>query len=149
MVPDMWLISRKMETTEISRNILTQEKLLVEFIGTRNSNQEHINKKSLVNLRLLVISIVKNLFLGNKAKEQISKRVFQENKARQIFRETNISYTLISTVWVSGCKKCSFFGKFDVLCFLETPILRFALFTYYRRNKVSTHTFPRGLRRFI
>ena len=87
-----------METTEISRNILTQEKLLVEFIGTRNSNQEHINKKSLVNLRLLVISIVKNLFLGNKAKEQISKRVFQENKARQIFRETNISYTLISTV---------------------------------------------------
>ena len=25
------------------------------------------------------------------------------------------------------------FGKFDVLCFLETPVLRFALLSYYRR----------------
>ena len=45
-----------------------------------------------------------------------SKRVFQENKARQIFRKTIIFYPLIRT--------CSFFGKFDVLCFLETPVLR-------------------------
>ena len=30
-------------------------------------------------------------------------------------------------------KKCSFFGKFGVLCFLETPVLRFALLPYYRR----------------
>ena len=36
-------------------------------------------------------------------------------------------------VCVSGGKKCSFFGKFDVLCFLETPVLRSALLTYYRR----------------
>ena len=35
--------------------------------------------------------------VGNKAKGQISKRVFQENKARQIFRKTNISYPLIRT----------------------------------------------------
>ena len=33
----------------------------------------------------------------DKAKGQISKRVFQENKARQIFRKTNISYPLIRT----------------------------------------------------
>ena len=33
--------------------------------------------------------------LDNKAKGRISKRVFQENKARQIFRKTNISYPLI------------------------------------------------------
>ena len=33
--------------------------------------------------------------VGNKAKVRISKRVFQENKARQIFRKTNISYPLI------------------------------------------------------
>ena len=31
-------------------------------------------------------------FVGNKAKRRISKRVFQENKARQIFRKTNIYY---------------------------------------------------------
>ena len=34
---------------------------------------------------------------GNKPKGRISKRVFQENKARQIFRKTNISYPLIRT----------------------------------------------------
>ena len=33
-------------------------------------------------------------FVGNKAKQRISKRVFQENKGRQIFRKTNISYPL-------------------------------------------------------
>ena len=38
-------------------------------------------------------------------------------------------------VCVSGSKKCSFFGKLDVLCFLETPVLRFALLPYYRRKK--------------
>ena len=38
-------------------------------------------------------------------------------------------------VSVSGCKKCSFFGKLGVLCFLETPVLRFALLPYYRRSK--------------
>ena len=36
-------------------------------------------------------------FVGNKAKGWISKWVFQENKTRQIFRETNISYPLICT----------------------------------------------------
>ena len=37
-------------------------------------------------------------------------------------------------VCVSWGKKCLFFGKFDVLCFLETPVLRFALLPYYRQN---------------
>ena len=36
-------------------------------------------------------------------------------------------------VCVSGGKKCLFFGKFGVLCFLETPVLRIALWPYYRR----------------
>ena len=36
-------------------------------------------------------------FVGNRAKERISKRVFQENKVRQIFRKRNISYPLICT----------------------------------------------------
>ena len=36
-------------------------------------------------------------------------------------------------VCVSGGKKCSFFGKFDVLCFLETPVSRFALLPYHWR----------------
>ena len=40
-----------------------------------------------------VIYVVK--FVGNKTKGQISKRVLQENKARQISRKTNIPYPLI------------------------------------------------------
>ena len=35
--------------------------------------------------------------VGNKAKGRISKRVFQEYKARQIFRKSNISHPLIRT----------------------------------------------------
>ena len=37
------------------------------------------------------------LFSGNKAKGRISKQVFQENKARQIFRKKKIFYPLIRT----------------------------------------------------
>ena len=33
-------------------------------------------------------------------------------------------------------KKCSFFGKFGVLCFLETPVLTSCLLAYYRRSKL-------------
>ena len=36
-------------------------------------------------------------------------------------------------VCVSGGKKCSFLEKFGMLCFLETPVLRFALLPYYRQ----------------
>ena len=32
----------------------------------------------------------------------------------------------MTCVWLSVGKKCLFFGKFDVLCFLVTPVLRFA-----------------------
>ena len=32
-----------------------------------------------------------------------------------------------------GGKKCSFFGKFGVFCFLETPILKFTLLPYHHR----------------
>ena len=34
---------------------------------------------------------------------------------------------------LSGRKKCSFFEKFGVLCFLATSVLRFVLLPYYRR----------------
>ena len=57
-----------------------------------------------------------NIFVGNKAKGRISKRVFQENRACQIFGKTK-----------GMGKECSFSRKFDLLCFLETPVLWFAL----------------------
>ena len=42
-------------------------------------------------------------------------------------------------VCVSGGKKCLFFGNFGVLCFLETPVLRFALLPYSRQI-IATRT---------
>ena len=46
---------------------------------------------------LNLIRVRIELLAGKKAKGWISKRVFQENKARQIFSKTNISYPLIRT----------------------------------------------------
>ena len=68
-------------------------------------------------------------FVGNEAKGRISKRVFQENKARQISRKTNISYPLIHN------HTCAYQGVRNV-CFWKTPVLRFAFSPYYRRTDV-------------
>ena len=58
------------------------------------------------------MSTINGQIVGNKAKGRISKRVFQESKARQNFRN----------------------------CFLETPVLRFALLPYYQRNSSTRST---------
>ena len=59
--------------------------------------------------------------VGNKqAQGRISERVLQEKEPPNV----------PNVVRVSGGKKCSFFGKFGVLCFLVTTVLRFALMTY-------------------
>ena len=50
--------------------------------------------------------------------------------ARGIIRGTN-EFTF-TYVCVSGRKKCSFFGKFGVLCFLETLVSRFALLPQFQ-----------------
>ena len=83
--------------------------------------------------------IEKLKFVGNKAKGRISKRVFQENKARQIFRKNErfLPPDTHAYVCVSGGKNIRFCGKFGVLCFLETPFLRFGLLPYYRRIAVT------------
>ena len=38
-----------------------------------------------------------------------------------------------------GVKNVLFFGKFGVLCFLETPILRFALLPYCQQNVIGKY----------
>ena len=70
---------------------------------------------------------MKGYYVGNKVQGRILKRVFQESKARQNFRKTNIPYLLIHT------RIRRFFGNFGVLCFLETPLLRLVPLPYYRR----------------
>ena len=45
-------------------------------------------------------------------------------------------------MYVSRGKKCSFFGKYGELCFLETPVLTFTLLVYYRWNTSGKWTWP-------
>ena len=53
------------------------------------------------------ISVSLSGIVGNKAKRRTSKRLFQENKACQIFRKTNISYHLIRTELLYQFLECS------------------------------------------
>ena len=71
----------------------------------------------------------KSIIFGSKTKGWISKRVFQENKAHQIFRKNEhfLRPDTDTYVCVSGGKKCLFFGKIGVICFLEAPVIKFAL----------------------
>ena len=80
-------------------------------------------------------------FVGNKAKGWISKRVFQENKARQFFRKTNISYPLICTrtcayEWVRNAR---FSENLACFVFLKHPFrdLPFYLITDNFLKKLS------------
>ena len=61
--------------------------------------------------------------VGKKAKGRISKRVFQENKARQIFRKTNISYPLIRTRTCAyqGIRNVRFSENLVCFIFLKHP----------------------------
>ena len=70
---------------------------------------------------------------------------------QQIFRKTNIYYPLIQTltcayqdVCVSGGKKYSIFGKFGVLCFRVTSVLRFVFLRYYRRTEETRQLRKKG-----
>ena len=53
------------------------------------------------------ISVSLSGIVGNRAKRRTSKRLFQENKACQIFRKTNISYHLIRTKLLYQFLECS------------------------------------------
>ena len=77
--------------------------------------------------------------VGSKAKGRISKRVFQENKARQIFRKTSISYP--RTCACRGVRNVCFLKIWRALFSWNTCFLRFALLPYYRRI-FNFHIFP-------
>ena len=56
---------------------------------------------------------------------------------RQKDEPQNGCFKVFSHVCVSEGKKCSIFGKFDVLCFLETTVVRFALLPLLPTNYAS------------
>ena len=67
-----------------------------------------------------------------KQKDESQNRCFKKTKHFKLSEKRTFLIHLLS-----GGKKCSFFGKFDVLCFLEIPVLRFALLPYNRRYIVQ------------
>ena len=78
----------------------------------------------------LKISIDISLIISQKSGSQ--NRCFKKTKYAK-FSEKRTFLTPCTYVCVSGGKKCSFFGKSGMLCFLETPVLRFTLLSYYLR----------------
>ena len=59
---------------------------------------------------------------------------FKKTKHAKFYeKQTSLIPDAHTYMCLSGGKKCSFFGKVGVLCFLETPVLRFTLLAYYWR----------------
>ena len=90
---------------------------------------------SLLSLRHIPVFSVSSL-ISQKGKSQNG--CFKETKeAKPNFPKNEHflppdTYTYMCVLWG---KECLFFRKFEVLCFLETPVLKLALLAYYRRYR--------------
>ena len=84
-------------------------------------------KKSL-NMKLWFFQVLLSSVISQKFR--ISKRVFQEKKARQIFRKTNISYPLIRTRTCAHqrLRNCGFSENLACFVFLKHPFWDSPLF---------------------
>ena len=72
---------------------------------------------------MLVACQLVGYIVGNKAKGPFSKRMFQKNKARQIFRKVNISHSLISacTCAYHGVRNVHFSENLACFVFFKQP----------------------------
>ena len=68
-------------------------------------------------------------------KDESQNGCFKKTKLATFSEKRTFLTPLCTYQCVLGGKKCSFFGKVGMLCFLGTPVLRFSLLSYYRRNK--------------
>ena len=77
----------------------------------------------LLSWELYQIFEIVTYFVGNKVKGRISERVFQENKARQVFWKTNIFYPLIRkrTCVYQRVKNVRFSENLTCFVFLKHP----------------------------
>ena len=93
---------------------------------TQLSATSYIKLKTLVSIS--EGSRIKSSLIRQKGESQNG--CFNRTKHVKFFEKKNISYLLIRTCTCAYqvVKIVCFFGKFGVLCFLETPVLRFALF---------------------
>ena len=88
-----------------------------------SSAQKHSVEIYLFKINIKDTMSLEQQIVGNKAKGRISKRMFQENKARQIFRKTNISYPLIRTRTCAyqGVRNVRFSENLACVVFLKYP----------------------------
>ena len=96
--------------------------ITARYYNTARQIEKQIQRKALVN-QCEYFSKNKVNIVGNKAKGRISKRVFQESKARQNFRKTIISYPLIrtSTSAHQGVRNVCFSEILACFAFLKHP----------------------------
>ena len=84
------------------------------------------------NVKIMMFNYV-GQFVDNKAKGRISKWVLQEKSTPNFLKKEHFLLPDTHTLqYVSGVKKCLFFRKFGVLCFLVAPVLRFVFLPHYQ-----------------
>ena len=105
-------IDKYFSTCFVCNNLIYEFYLISEANGIY---QESFACKKLVDWVICVLRFRDTV--GNNATGRISKRIFQENKARQIFQKTTISY-----MCVSGSKKCYFSENLASFVFFEHPL---------------------------
>ena len=109
---------RKLEEIYKTNRLILSKKSL--SLKTRGSQKVPYSKSSCCKLIFFNSSVIRQ-------KGEISKQVFQDNKIRQIFRKTNISYPLITCAY-QGVRNV----RLTCFVFLEHPFLEslFCLITY-------------------
>ena len=102
-----------------------------------------------LNLKFLVWSYrecIKTAKMAAFSEDFLSGDDFEVFCCWSVMRQKGESQNGCFSVCVSGGKKCLSFGNFGVLCFLETPVLRFALLPYSRRVITMVQTLLRQLK---
>ena len=107
-----------MTTKILSHNLIFRA---IESWGVDLHSQLSINSYSISDIACLHKSL--QTIVGNKAKGWISKRLFQENKTRQIFRKTKISNPLIParTCAYQEVRNSCFSENFPCFVLLKQP----------------------------
>ena len=97
------------------------------FLTGKTINDQYFHHiettKIIYNAKLCFSDVFRGYNVVNKAKGQISKRVFQESKARQFFRKTNISYLNVfhTSVCIPRLRNVRFLGHLPCFVFLKHP----------------------------
>ena len=69
------------------------------------------------------------------------KRTFLTDVTKFILPQVYLPLDTYMCLYISGGKKCSFFRKFGLLCFLVIPVMIFAFLPYYQQIYIAHNTF--------